>query len=166
MDAEPHAAERDDEDEQRERYRELLEELRTIIPGVQVLFAFLITVPFSSRFTELDQLGVRVFLLALVTVGLAAVVLLTPAAYHRLTPRHDRRQRIKLGVRVTISGMVLLAIAIGCAVFVVARLILSTSAPLPAAFPDATPLAAAAAALIAGTAAGLWFIVPFIRRER
>ncbi len=52
----------DSAEQQRERYRELLEELRTIIPGVQVLFAFLLTVPFSSRFADLDELGRRAFM--------------------------------------------------------------------------------------------------------
>ena len=58
-----------DEDVSRERYRELLEELRTIIPGAQVLLGFLLTVPFAGRFTEVDDLGEAVFLVALVAVA-------------------------------------------------------------------------------------------------
>jgi hypothetical protein len=46
-----------EKDEERQRYSELLGELRTVIPGVQVLFAFLLTVPFSSRFEQVDRVG-------------------------------------------------------------------------------------------------------------
>ncbi len=158
-----------DDDEQRERYRELLEELRTIIPGVQVLFAFLLTVPFSTRFTALDDLGVYVFSVALTTVGLATVTLLTPAAYHRIAPRHDRSQRIKLGVRVTVAGMALLAVAIGSSVFVVGRLIFTTeldNGEEVAGAGLASELALAVVGLIVGTAVALWFVVPFVRRNR
>lgn len=155
----------EDPEEQRQRYRELLEELRTVIPGVQVLFGFLLTVPFSSRFPELDELGVQVFAVALITVGLAAVVLMTPTTYHRLTPRHARHQRIRLGVRVAVSGMVLLAVAIGAAVFVVARFIFVTDRPAPAGTFSPTTIASVIAALVAGTAALLWFVVPLVRRD-
>ena len=158
----------DDGEEQRERYRELLEELRTVIPGVQVLFAFLLTVPFSSRFPMLDPLGVNVFAVALVTVGLATVTLLTPAAYHRLTPRHARQQRIKLGVRVTLAGMALLAVAIASSVFVVGRLVFETELEAGGqqeASSIATELGIAAAGLVAGAAVALWFVVPLLRRN-
>ncbi|WP_298456884.1 DUF6328 family protein [uncultured Cellulomonas sp.] len=118
-------------DEQRRRYRELLEELRTVFPGAQVLFAFLLTVPFSARFDELDAVGTQIFALALVSVGLATVVLLAPAAYNRLTPRHDRGPRIKLGVRVAVVGMMPLAVAVGSSVFVVGRLVFQTNSVPP-----------------------------------
>lgn len=158
-----------DENELRERYRELLEELRTIIPGVQVLFAFLLTVPFSSRFTALDEFGIYVFAVALATVGLAAVTLLTPAAYHRVAPRKDRRQRFRLAVQLTIVGMSLLAVSIACSVFVVGRLIFKTELDTGEQISSgniATELALAVAAIVAGTAVMLWFLVPFLRRER
>lgn len=154
------------DDEERERYRELLEELRTIIPGVQVLFAFLLTVPFSSRFADLDDVGVRVFSLALVTVGLAAVVFLTPAAYHRIAPRDDRRHRLRLGIRSTVAGMVLLAVSVGAAVFVVTRLIFAiTSFPLLSSW-SPTTIASAAMAVVAGAAVVLWFLLPLLSRGR
>lgn len=157
-----------DEDEQRDRYRELLEELRTIIPGVQVLFAFLLTVPFSARFTDLDELGVHVFAVAITTVGLATVTLLTPAAYHRVAPRKDRRQRIVLGVRITVAGMVLLAISIACSIFVVGRLVFTTeldSGERVATADLATELATVLVGIVVGTAVALWFVLPLLRRE-
>lgn len=122
------AAHQDEDAEvaERERYRELLEELRTIIPGVQVLFAFLLTVPFSSRFADLDLLGRRAFTASLVAAALATVVFLTPAAYHRLTDRH-RGRRLQVSVRMQLAGMTLLAAAIAVAVFVVTRFIFDTT---------------------------------------
>lgn len=158
-----------DDEEERERYRELLEELRTIIPGVQVLFAFLLTVPFSARFTSLDALGVHVFAAAIVLVGLAAVTLLTPAAYHRIAPRKNRRQRLKLGVRITVAGMIMLALAIACSIFVVGRLIFTTEladGEVVSGAGAATELASALAGVVAGTAVLLWFVLPLIRRGR
>ncbi len=155
-----------EEDEARERYRELLEELRTIIPGVQVLFAFLLTVPFSSRFAELDEVGVRVFALALVTVGLAAVIFLTPAAYHRIAPRDDRRQRLRLGIRSTVTGMALLAVSIVAAVFVVIRFIFDmTSNPVALGWSAAT-IATIATVTVGGAAVVLWFVLPLFGRRR
>lgn len=154
------------DDEDRERYRELLEELRTIIPGVQVLFAFLLTVPFSTRFADLDDVGVTVFALALVTVGLAAVILLTPAAYHRISPSDDRRQRLRLGIRSTVGGMALLAVSVGAAVFVVIRFIFDvTTIPLISNSLENT-VATVATVMVGGTAIVLWFLLPLFTRSR
>ena len=87
------------DEEERERYRELLEELRTILPGVQVLLAFLLTVPFASRFPELDRFAQLIFGLSLAGVTAAVVVLLAPAAFHRLGKRRDRRDPAGSGSR-------------------------------------------------------------------
>lgn len=155
----------DADDELRERYRELLEELRTIIPGVQVLFAFLLTAPFSARFGALDDLGTQFFAVALASAGLAAVVLLAPAAYHRLTPHRDRRQRLEFGVRLVIIGMTLLTVAIASSVFVVGRLIFAANTVSPADVMSPTTIGIAMAAVVAGVAVALWFIVPLARRH-
>lgn len=165
MPAQTHQQDDARDDEDRERYRELLEELRTIIPGVQVLFAFLLTVPFSSRFADLDDVGVRVFALALVAVGLAAVVFLTPAAYHRISPHDDRRQRLRLGVRSTVVGMALLAVSVGAAVFVVIRFIFETKS-LPLLSASGTTIATIGTVLVSGGAVVLWFGLPLFSRGR
>jgi hypothetical protein len=96
-------------EEERQRYNELLGELRTVIPGVQVLFAFLLTVPFSSRFAEVDRVGKVVFTVSLMAVAAATVLFLGPAAYHRLADRQDRRGRLRYGVGLALAGMALLA---------------------------------------------------------
>jgi MFS family permease len=142
-------------DEDRQRYSELLGELRTIIPGVQVLFAFLLTVPFSARFAEVDQVGKAIFTVSLMAVTAATVLLLGPAAYHRLADEPDRRRRLRYGVRLALVGMALLALSISCAVFVVGRLTF-----------DDTRVGAGLAAATAVAAALLWYIVPVIQRWR
>jgi hypothetical protein len=114
--------EREDEAE-RDRYRELLEELRTIIPGVQVLFAFLLTAPFSSRFEELDELGRNAYAAALLGAALATVVFLTPAALHRIGGSDDLRSGLRIGIACTVIGLILLSAAIVTSVFVVIRFV-------------------------------------------
>jgi hypothetical protein len=63
---------------------ELLQELRVVLPGVQVLFAFLLTVPFSTRFGEVSTLELTFFFGTLVCTGLSTILLLAPSAHHRL----------------------------------------------------------------------------------
>jgi Family of unknown function (DUF6328) len=139
------------DEQSRERYRELLEELRTVIPGVQVLFAFLLTVPFSARFQDLDDVGRDLYAVAVVAVALAAVLFITPTAYHRLNNDGDRERRVRIGVRCAIAGMAMLATAIVVSLFVVVRFVF-----------DDTALAA----LLAGTiaVAVLWVGVALAHR--
>src|SRR5680860_150888 len=110
-------------DEERERYRELLAELRTVLPGVQVLFAFLLTAPFSARFSALDALGRSGFAVALVSAALSTVLLLAPTSYHRVAPRENRELRLRVAVALTVIGMLTLLVSIVAAVFVVTRFI-------------------------------------------
>jgi hypothetical protein len=141
------------EAEQRERYRESLEELRTILPGVQVLFAFLLTVPFAAEFSSLDRLGRDVFAIALLGTAFAAAVFMTPAAYHRLARDQDRDSRLRVTVRLTIVGMGLLALSVAAAVFVVARFIF-----------DSTAIGVVFGASTALASGSLWFVLPLLRR--
>jgi hypothetical protein len=115
-----------DVEEQRDRYRELLEELRTVLPGVQVLFGFLLVAPFGQRFGELDAVGRNGFAVAVVAAGVSAVCFLSPTSYHRVAPRSDRRRRLRLGVRFQLVGMAALLVAMTAALFVVGRFIYGT----------------------------------------
>ena len=115
------------EREERERYRELLEELRVVLPGVQVLFAFLLTAPFSARFAELDTIGRIGYFIALVSAALSTVMFMTPTSHHRLAPGQDRSRRVRMGVRVTLGGMATLAVAIAAALFVVTRFVFGST---------------------------------------
>lgn len=142
------------EAEARKRYRELLEELRTILPGVQVLFAFLLTAPFSPRFGDLDAFGRDLYGIALVGTAVAATIFLAPASYHRIAPRQARHGRLRTGIRLMVAGMLVLGGSIVVAIFTVMRFIFGPS--------PATIVAAA----LAGLTVVLWYVVPLLRRLR
>jgi Family of unknown function (DUF6328) len=119
--------ERKGEDRQERTARELIEllnELRVILPGVQFLFAFLLTVPFSQRFSELDGLETGVFFVTLLCTAIATALLIAPSAQHRVLWREGvREQRLKLGNTLTIAGLIFLVPALVGAVFVVSAFI-------------------------------------------
>ena len=140
-------------EEERERYRELLEELRTVMPGVQVLFGFLLVAPFSARFAELDDVGKWAFAFALVTAALATVVFVAPAPYHRLRGQRHRDERLATSVRLQLVGISLLGLATVGAVFVVTRFFLGTAAGL------------LLGGLIAVAVLAFWFGLPLARRR-
>jgi hypothetical protein len=103
---------------------ELLNELRVILPGVQFLFAFLLTVPFSQRFSELDGLETGVFFVTLLCTAIATALLMAPSAQHRVLWREGvREQRLKLGNMLIIVGLAFLVPAMVGAVFVVSAFI-------------------------------------------
>ena len=142
----------DPEAGERLRYRELLEELRTILPGVQVLFAFLLTAPFSQRFTDLDALGRHLYGIALIGTAVAMVIFLAPASYHRIAPRQQRRDRLRTGIRLLVTGMLVLAIAVVSAVAAVTRFVFGTD------------LAAFTVTGVATLVLLLWYLVPLAQR--
>ncbi|MDQ2671440.1 MAG: DUF6328 family protein, partial [Actinomycetota bacterium] len=72
---------------------ELLSELRVILPGVQFLFAFLLTVPFSPRFPQLDGLETGIFFVTLLCTAIATVLLMAPSAQHRVLWREGVREQ-------------------------------------------------------------------------
>jgi hypothetical protein len=92
---------------------ELLNELRVVMPGVQVLFGFLLTVPFQQRFNEVTSFQKDVYFATLLVTAASAAFLMGPSAFHRLTFRHGQKPYlIHLGTRQTIAGLVFLALAI------------------------------------------------------
>jgi hypothetical protein len=91
---------------------ELLNELRVIMPGVQVLFGFLLTVPFQQRFSEVDDFQRIVYFVTLLLTAASAAFLMGPSAFHRLTFRERQKPYlVSLGTRQMIVGMALLALA-------------------------------------------------------
>ena len=92
---------------------ELLQELRVAFTGVQILFGFLLSLSFTQRFQELDDFGLTVYTVTLLTTALATVLLIAPVSFHRLVFR--RRQKaalVLIGDRLLIVGLGLLAPAI------------------------------------------------------
>ena len=99
---------------------ELLGELRVALPGVQVLFAFLLVVPFNARFTELGPGQERLYLLTLLSAGLASAMLIAPTAHHRLTFRlQDKDYLVLAANRLAIAGLTFLALAMTGAIALV-----------------------------------------------
>jgi Family of unknown function (DUF6328) len=114
--------ERESPEERRNRELiELLNELRVALPGVQVLFAFLLTIPFANGFPKLSELDRDVYFAALVATMLSTALLITPSAYHRFVFRqHDKEQLLETSNRLTIVGLGVLAFAMTCSLFVIA----------------------------------------------
>jgi cobalamin synthase len=99
---------------------ELLNELRIALPGVQILFAFLLTVPFSQRFARVSDFQRNLFYATLLATALSAICLIAPTATHRL--RFHQREReyiIESSNRLLIAGLVFLALAIVGALFLI-----------------------------------------------
>jgi hypothetical protein len=146
------------ETEQERLHRELIEllnELRVVLPGVQVLFAFLLTIPFSRGFPSLDSLERHVYFAALVFAVVSSIFLIAPSAYHRvLFRRGDLAYVIQHATRLALLGAAALALSIACAVFVVTQVVFNN----------------AAAAVVGGAVAILsltmWFGLPFLRRMK
>jgi len=114
-------------EEQHERlnrqFTELLQESRTAILGVQVLFVFLLRVPFSERFPSVSALEQYVYYATLLCTLLSAVLLMAPAPHHRLLWReHQKEKRLELGHHLIIAGLSFLAVAILGVVFLVGQL--------------------------------------------
>jgi len=131
---------------------ELTGELRVVVTGVQVLFAFLLIVPFNVGFSHVGDFERTVYFVTLVLAALAAVCTIAPSAQHRFLFRHDDKQHIVFSSnRVVIAGLAFLALAMcGCLLLVTTKLFGITAGVLTASI-GAIPFAV------------LWFAVP-IRR--
>ncbi|HEV2903155.1 MAG TPA: DUF6328 family protein [Gaiellaceae bacterium] len=133
---------------------ELLNELRVILPGVQVLFAFLLTVPFTNRFAAITDQQRQVFFATFLLTAIATALLIAPSAYHRMRWRQrDKEQMLKTSNRLALSGLALLAAAITGAIHLVTDLIFAA--------PAAVSLVTAAAVLLYFW---FWYGLPLMRR--
>jgi hypothetical protein len=134
---------------------ELLNELRVVGIGIQVMFGFLLTIPFDNRFTKLYTAQRGVYLVTVALAALSIALLVAPVAYHRLLFR--RREKESL-VRVTnvlaIAGLVSVGLAVSGAVLLVVSFVA----------PGAPAIVITAIAVLAF--AGLWFALPLSRRGR
>jgi hypothetical protein len=111
---------------------ELLNELRVALPGVQVLFAFLLTIPFTNKFSELNRIDTAVYFAALLLCAVASGCLIAPSAHHRLRFRGGAKEGLVVwGNRFAIAGMVALALAIVASVSVVADVLYGEHVRIP-----------------------------------
>jgi hypothetical protein len=130
-DAEP-AEEPDRSAEEQERLNrqltELLTELRVAMPGVQVLFAFLLTVPFQQRFQTVSAFQRDIYLVTLLAAATATAFFIAPSAYHRIAfQQHEKERIIQMGSRQFVCGLVALAVAMTCAVLLVTDVLFQAS---------------------------------------
>jgi hypothetical protein len=134
---------------------ELTGELRVVVTGVQVLFAFLLIVPFNAGFAHVGDFERTVYLVTLVLAALAAVCTIAPSAEHRFLFRHDDKRHIVFSSnRVVIAGLAFLALAMcGCMLLVTTKLFGETAGALTASI-GAIPFAL------------LWFIRPMARMRK
>jgi hypothetical protein len=99
---------------------ELLQELRVALPGVQVLFAFLLAVPFQANFTEISSFEEKVYFATLLCTAISAALLISPTAYHRLTFHlQQKRELVFLANRMAIAGLGFLALAMTGAILLI-----------------------------------------------
>jgi hypothetical protein len=133
---------------------ELLQELRVILPGVQVLLAFLLTAPFQQRFAQLPGSMRNAFFASIVCATLATAFLIAPSAHHRLRWRAGEKERlVRVGNQMAIIGTVFLAAAIVLALYVITDVLFTTNLAV---------LTAIAALVVFG---GLWYVLPMLGRQ-
>jgi predicted neutral ceramidase superfamily lipid hydrolase len=132
---------------------ELLNELRVALPGVQVLFAFLLAVPFTQRFGEVTDTQKDAYMVALLCTMAGSVFLMAPAAHHRIRFRDsDKESLLKLANAFAIVGIVFLAVGMTAVVFLVTDLL----------FKDT--ITALLTGLTAGLFAVVWFLLPLLSK--
>jgi hypothetical protein len=132
---------------------ELLNELRIVLPGVQVLFAFLLTVPFSNGFSRMTNLQRHVYFAAFIAATIATILLIAPSTYHRIMFRRgDKEDILWTSNHLAIAGTAFLATAMSAVVFVITDILFHAVA------------ASITAALAAAGFVGTWYGLPLYRR--
>ena len=133
---------------------ELMGELRVALPGVQVLFAFLLVAPFNQRFGHTTTFERDLYFAALLCTLLSSILLIAPTVIHRLEFRRGQKGYVvKIGNRLTIAGLLVLAVAMTCAVALVTHYL----------FGPATAIVTTAVAVLAFST--IWFVAPLLRRR-
>lgn len=132
---------------------ELLQELRVALPGVQVLFAFLLAVPFQQNFTQITGFQEKVYFVTLLCTAISAALLISPTAYHRLTFRlQQKKELVMVSNRLAVAGLVFLALAMTGAVVLITDVLFG-------------PIATVVFGLATGaTFAAFWGVLPLRRR--
>ena len=134
---------------------ELLQELRVALPGVQVLFAFLLTVPFSQGFDSLQPVQRELYFGVLLCTALSTALLIAPTANHRLLFRQRQKEHlVRISNRLTLAGLAVLAVALTGAVLLISDILFKT--PATVVFTVASGL----------TFVVLWGILPLYRRAQ
>lgn len=138
-----------------QEWSELIEEHRLAMPGTQVLFAFLLVLPFQQRFPDLTDNQVYVYFSALLCAALAIVLLIAPTAAHRIRWRQrDKEALLELANRTAIVATVFLAAGMTASVYLITDFLFGEPATAPV------------TAVIAGFFTWFWYGLPLLRRLR
>jgi hypothetical protein len=145
-----------EESEQERLNRELdtlLGELRVAMPGVQVLFAFLLAVPFQQRFAQVTDFQRDVYFATLLAAAAASALFVAPTAYHRLMFRErDKPRLVSISSRLAVAGLACLAVAMNGAVLLVTDVLFDRSTAIVTVIGTSTLFV------------GLWFVLGLVRR--
>ncbi len=144
------------EDERADRnFNELLQELRVAQTGVQILFAFLVTLPFTQRFGSVTS-GQRVlYLIALVAAGFSMACLVAPVSQHRILFRRGLKpQLVQSGSRLAYAGTAFLLVAVIFALYLIVDVV------------TGVPVAAVVSAAVGLWAIVAWYLIPLRMRRR
>jgi Family of unknown function (DUF6328) len=134
---------------------ELLNELRVALPGVQVLFAFLLAVPFANGWTRVTNFQRDVFFVAFLATTVATILLIAPSTYHRLRWRaHDKENVLRTANRLIIAGSGFLALAMTTVVLLITDLLFSLG------------WAIAATAVVGAGFAWFWYGLALVRQVK
>jgi hypothetical protein len=132
---------------------ELLNELRVVLPGVQVLFAFLLIVPFSQRYAAISDLQRGVYFGSFVCTALATALFIAPSTYHRLRFRQRDKERMLLTAnKLAIAGTVLLLLATSGVIYLITDILYHETA------------ASLITAAIAAWFVWFWYVIPLTRK--
>ena len=144
------------DDERRNRQLvELLNELRVALPGVQMLFGFLLAVPFSQRFTSITTGQRDVYFATFLSAAVASALFIAPTSFHRIVwQRHLKERLVEISSGLALAGTVFLAVAICGSVTLVTSLLFGTST------------AAVMGGLASGVLVALWYGLPLAVRVR
>jgi hypothetical protein len=138
-----------------QEWSELLEEHRLAMPGIQVLFAFLLVLPFQQRFTDLSDNQVYVYFSALLCAALAIVLLITPTATHRIRWRQqDKEALLRLSTRTSLAATVFIAAGMTGSVLLITDFLFRSPTP------------AIVTAVLAAAFTWFWYGLPLLRRAR
>jgi len=134
---------------------ELLNELLVALPGVQVMFAFLLAVPFSQGWTKVTDTQEVSFLVALLTTAIASALLIAPSSFHRIQWReHDKERLLVISNGFAIAGLAFLAISMCAVVFTITDYVVGGQ------------FAIWTTVLVGALFSVLWYAIPLYRRAK
>ncbi|MEU8220089.1 DUF6328 family protein [Micromonospora taraxaci] len=135
-------------------FADLLQELRVAQTGVQILFAFLLTLPFSNGFTRTSEFQRDVYIVALLAAAAATALIISPVAFHRALFRQGRKpELVRFAHRMATGGLAFMLIAMVSAVLLITDFVLDR------------PIAFLLSALTGVWFLVFWVILPFVRRN-